>query len=74
MHHIVYRGVDGHVQELFINQTGNWAVNTVSVAAGAPNATGVATGYVTGPRKEHGQSLLAGASAPAEETTQPALS
>jgi hypothetical protein len=29
--------------------------NTVTISAGAPQATGTPNGYATGPRPEHGQ-------------------
>jgi CubicO group peptidase (beta-lactamase class C family) len=45
IHHIVYRGADAQVQELYIDSTGNWRFNTVSLSAGAPKAAGDPHGY-----------------------------
>jgi hypothetical protein len=43
--HVVYRGVDGHIHELFAGDI--WRTSTLTVAAGAPTAAGDPSGYTT---------------------------
>ena len=45
LQHVVYRGIDGHVHELFAGET--WQHNVLTALAGAPPAAGDPFGYVT---------------------------
>ena len=45
VHHVVYRGTDNQVHELFINSGGRWVFNTITLAAGAPQTAGNPYGY-----------------------------
>jgi catechol 2,3-dioxygenase-like lactoylglutathione lyase family enzyme len=52
--HVVYRGSDGDVHELFLNTDGKWAQNDLSQSAKAPKAAGDPAGYTErGTKTEH---------------------
>ena len=44
---VVYRGVDGHIHELYLKD-GQWSHFDITAATGAPTAAGEPFGYVGG--------------------------
>src|SRR5262249_48334818 len=44
--HVVYRGGDGHVHELWWSESSGWQRNDLTAAPGAPAAAGDPAGYM----------------------------